>query len=76
MVRTFHQLAQNSFEGVDVEAVAEGVKAALLGQPSAVEDALMRTAFDEIQKRMQAQQSEQAKGQSAAGAAFLAETRE
>jgi FKBP-type peptidyl-prolyl cis-trans isomerase FklB len=67
------QLAQNSFEGVDVEAVANGVKAALLGQPSAVEETLLRAAFEEIQKRMQAAQAEQAGTQAAEGEAFLAE---
>jgi FKBP-type peptidyl-prolyl cis-trans isomerase FklB len=67
------QLSENSFEGLDVEAVASGVKAALLGQPSVVEEALTRAAFEEIQKRMQAQQAEQSKGQSAAGETFLAE---
>jgi FKBP-type peptidyl-prolyl cis-trans isomerase FklB len=67
------QLAQNSFEGVDVEAVANGVKAALLGEPSAVEETLMRAAFEEIQKRMQAAQAEQGGSQAAEGEAFLAE---
>jgi FKBP-type peptidyl-prolyl cis-trans isomerase FklB len=67
------QLAQNSFEGVDPAAVAEGVKAALLGEPSIVEESLMRAAFEEIQKRMEAAQAEQAKAGAAEGEAFLAE---
>lgn len=67
------QLAQNSFEGVDAEAVASGVKAALLGEPSAVEESLLRAAFEEVQKRMQAAQAEQAKAGAAEGEAFLAE---
>ena len=45
------QLAENSFEGLDIEAVASGVKAALLGQPSVVEEALMRAAFEEIHEK-------------------------
>jgi len=67
------QLAQNSFEGVDPDAVAAGVKAALSGQPSAVEESLMRAAFEEIQKRMEAAQAEQAKAGAAEGEVFLAE---
>jgi FKBP-type peptidyl-prolyl cis-trans isomerase FklB len=67
------QLAQNSFDGVEVDAVAAGVKDALLGQPSAVEEPLLRAAFEEIQKRMQAKQEEQAKVHAGDGEAFLAE---
>jgi FKBP-type peptidyl-prolyl cis-trans isomerase FklB len=67
------QLAQNSFEGVDVEAVADGVKAAFLGQPMAVGETDLRAAFEEIQKRMQAAEAEQARTQGAEGEAFLAE---
>jgi FKBP-type peptidyl-prolyl cis-trans isomerase FklB len=70
------QLAQNSFEGVDVDAVAAGVKAALLGQPSTVEEPLMRAAFEEIQKRMELQQVAQAAQGAAEGEAFLADNAE
>ena len=67
------QLAQNSFEGIDPDAVASGVKAALSGEPSAVEEKEMRAAFEEIQKRMDAAQAERAKAGAAEGEAFLAE---
>ncbi len=67
------QLAGNSFEGVDVGAVCEGLSDALGGVASVVEESLMQAAFEEISKRMQAQQSETAKEQSAAGDKFLAE---
>ncbi len=67
------QLAQNSFEGVDPEAVASGVRAALLGEPSTVEETAMRAAFEEIQQRMNAAQAEQAKAGAAEGDIFLAE---
>mgnify|MGYP003671519207 CR=1 FL=1 len=70
------QLSQNSFEGVDVDAVAAGVKAALLGQPSTVEEPLMRAAFEEIQKRMELQQTAQAAQGAAEGEAFLADNAE
>ena len=42
------QLASNSFDGVDVDAVAEGLKDALNGIPSVVETGLLREAFEEI----------------------------
>ncbi|MCX2980446.1 FKBP-type peptidyl-prolyl cis-trans isomerase [Halieaceae bacterium IMCC14734] len=70
------QLSQNSFEGVDVDAVAAGVKAALLGQPSTVEEPLMRAAFEEIQKRMELQQAAQAAQGAAEGEAFLEDNAE
>ncbi len=67
------QLAGNSFEGVDIDAVAEGLKDALNGVPSAVENALLREAFEEITKRMEAKQAEESKVLAAEGEAFLAE---
>ncbi len=67
------QLAGNSFDGVDVDAVADGLKDALSGQPIAVEADLLRAAFEEINQRMQAKQAEESKVLSAEGDAFLAE---
>ena len=67
------QLASQPFEGMDFDAVAQGLKDALGGVPSPVEQTLMQAAFEEISARMQAAQAEQAKGQSAEGEAFLAE---
>ena len=67
------QLAGNSFDGVDVEAVATGLKHALTGQPSVVDNNALREAFEEINQRMQAKQAEESKTLSAEGDAFLAE---
>lgn len=67
------QLASNPFEGIDVAAVAAGLTDALSGTPSAVEEALMREAFDEINKQMQAKAAEKSKTLAADGEAFLAE---
>jgi FKBP-type peptidyl-prolyl cis-trans isomerase FklB len=67
------QLASNPFEGVDANAVAEGVVDALTGNPSVVSEELLKEAFEVIGQRMQAKQAEEAKGKSAEGEAFLAE---
>lgn len=67
------QLASNPFDGIDANAVAEGVVASLTGQPSVVSEELLKEAFEVIGKRMQAKQAEAAEGQSAEGDAFLAE---
>jgi FKBP-type peptidyl-prolyl cis-trans isomerase FklB len=67
------QLASNSFDGVDVDAVAEGLKDALNGIPSVVETGLLREAFEEITKRMEAKQAEESKTLAADGEVFLAE---
>ena len=67
------QLAGNAFPGIDAEAVAQGVKDALGGVASPIAEDLMRAAFEEINKKVQAQQAEQSKELSAEGEAFLVE---
>ncbi|ARN74929.1 FKBP-type peptidyl-prolyl cis-trans isomerase [Oceanicoccus sagamiensis] len=67
------QLASNPFEGLDINAVAEGVKDALNGAASAVDSELLRAAYEEINQRMQAQEAEKSKAMSAEGDAFLAD---
>lgn len=67
------QLAGNPFEGVDVDAVAEGLKDALSGQPSVVEEGLLREAFEVVSKRMQEKEAEKSSELSGEGEAFLAE---
>ena len=66
------QLAGNSFDGVDSEAVAQGLKDALGGTASVVEESLLRDAFEEITKRMQAKEAENSSTLAADGEAFLA----
>ncbi|WP_339340135.1 FKBP-type peptidyl-prolyl cis-trans isomerase [uncultured Oceanicoccus sp.] len=67
------QLTANPFDGIDMDAVVEGVRDALNGSPSAVETAALSAAYEEINARMQAKQAEQSKAASADGEAFLAD---
>lgn len=67
------QLASNPFDGVDAQAVANGVIDSLGGKPSAVEQEALAEAFGIINEQMQAKQAEAAKGQSGEGEAFLAD---
>jgi len=67
------QVASNPFEGLDADAVAQGVIDALKGNEMAVEVEDLRAAFGVINERMQAEHEAKAKEASAAGVAFLEE---
>ncbi|MDP4528190.1 FKBP-type peptidyl-prolyl cis-trans isomerase [Alkalimonas delamerensis] len=67
------QLADNPFDGLDIDAVAAGLKAAFQGETPAVSDELIRAAFTEISQRMQAAQAEKAEVAAKVGEDFLAE---
>lgn len=67
------QLADNPFDGVSPAAVAEGLLDALNGVEMPYSNEQMQAAFQEINNRMQAQETEQSKTLAAAGEAFLAE---
>lgn len=67
------QVASNPFEGLDANAVAQGVIDALEGKEMAVAVEDLRTAFGVINERMQAAQAERAKEASAEGQKFLDE---
>ncbi len=67
------QLASNPFEGVSPEAVAQGVVDALNNVAMPYSNEQMQAAFEEINKRMQAQAAEKNKALAGAGEAFLAE---
>lgn len=67
------QLADNPFDGLDIEAVTAGVKAAFTEQDPEVTDEQIREAFGVISERMQAQQAEKAQLLAEAGEDFLAE---
>ena len=67
------QVASNPFEGLDANAVAQGVVDALNGAEYAVEIEDLRAAFGVINERMQAEQAEKAKEASAEGQKFLDE---
>ncbi|NVK43880.1 MAG: FKBP-type peptidyl-prolyl cis-trans isomerase [Oceanospirillaceae bacterium] len=67
------QLAQGGFDGLDLDAVAAGIKDAYnnLALRVPVED--IQTAFTEINRRIREQKEAEAKEMSAAGEVFLAE---
>ena len=67
------QLADNPFDGLDIDAVAAGVIAAFTEQAPEVTDEQIRAAFTVISERMQAEQAEKAQLLAEAGDAFLAE---
>ncbi|MEO3866450.1 FKBP-type peptidyl-prolyl cis-trans isomerase [Rheinheimera fenheensis] len=67
------QLADNPFDGLDIDAVAAGVIAAFTEQAPEVSDEQIRAAFTVISERMQAEQAEKAQLLAEAGEAFLAE---
>uniref|UniRef100_A0A486XTN2 Peptidyl-prolyl cis-trans isomerase n=1 Tax=Rheinheimera sp. BAL341 TaxID=1708203 RepID=A0A486XTN2_9GAMM len=67
------QLADNPFDGLDIDAVAAGVIAAFTEQAPEVSDEQIRAAFTVISERMQAEQAEKAELLAGAGEAFLAE---
>src|SRR4051812_18678607 len=67
------QLASNPFEGVDAEAVAQGVLDALNGKDSQVDRPELEEAFRTIGARMQEKQQAQTKAQARVGETFLAE---
>ncbi|WP_370978487.1 FKBP-type peptidyl-prolyl cis-trans isomerase [Agaribacterium sp. ZY112] len=67
------QLASNPFEGVDLDAVGQGIKDIFNGAELAVPHEELDAAFKVISERMAAQKEEQAKVASAEGEAFLAE---
>lgn len=66
------QLADNPFDGLDIEAVAAGLKAAFAGEEPAVSEDQIRAAFTVISQRMQAVEAEAAKAAAGEGEAFLA----
>jgi FKBP-type peptidyl-prolyl cis-trans isomerase FklB len=67
------QLAQNSFEGIDLDAVSAGIKDSYNGLELAVSVADIQAAFAEINKRIQAAREQEAAQASEAGNAYLAE---
>ncbi len=67
------QLLANPFDGMDIDAVTDGLKDAFAGKEFAVERSELDAAFKEISARIQAERAEQAKDQAKEGEAFLAE---
>jgi FKBP-type peptidyl-prolyl cis-trans isomerase FklB len=67
------QLAQGTFEGVDLEAVIAGISDAFNGAELRVPGEQIQAAFNEITQRIRAAQEAQAKEAAAAGEQFLAD---
>lgn len=67
------QLAQQPFEGMDLDAISAGIADAVNGEAMRVEVKDIQEAFNVINDRMRARQEEQAKEFAAEGEAFLAE---
>ncbi len=65
------QLSANSFLGLNVEAVMEGLSDSLNELPCPVSDADMDAAFQAIAEQMKAEQTEGEKGQAEEGEQFL-----
>lgn len=66
------QFAADPFEGMNPQAIAEGVVASLTAQASPISPEALQQAFQEINDIMRAKEAEKAKQAAAAGEAFLA----
>lgn len=67
------QLAADPFEGLNAEAMAQGLMDALQGKASPIADEQFREAFQVINDMMQAKEAERAEAAAVEGEAFLAE---
>ncbi len=67
------QLAQNGFDGVDLNAIAAGIADAYEGKALRIEVSEIQQAFNVINQRIREQQEAQAKVAAEAGETFLAE---
>ncbi|PIE24909.1 MAG: peptidylprolyl isomerase [Neptuniibacter caesariensis] len=67
------QLAQQPFDGMDLNAISAGIADAFNGTAMQVEVQEIQEAFNVINERLRAQQEEQAKKAAAAGEEFLTE---
>lgn len=67
------QLASQPFDGLDIDSVLEGFKAAYNGEADAVAPIDMQNSYDVIRAELESKEAEAAKTLSADGANFLAE---
>lgn len=70
------QLKSNPFDGLNLDAVVEGLRDAFGGTPSQVDNAQLRDAFNTIHQRMQEANSAKFKVDIDAGKEFLAKNAE
>lgn len=64
-------LANQTFEGVELDAVLAGIRESFEGQPLSVDAEKIQSAFNVIQERMQQEAEAKAKEAAAEGEAFL-----
>lgn len=67
------QLANQPFDGMEIEAVLEGYTDSLNKRPSQVKEEDLRAAIEDLNQRMMQQQKEESGVQSEAGESFLKE---
>lgn len=67
------QLAQNGFDGVDIEAAAAGLRDAFNGEGLRVSAEDLTAAFNELNQRLREKQEQEAKAAIQVGEEFLAE---
>lgn len=67
------QIGAQPFDGIDVDALTDGLRDALGGNPSPIDPQQLQQAFQEMSARMQAKQQEQSEVLAAQGEQFLAE---
>ena len=67
------QLAANPLPGIDLSAISAGIEDALAGVSSQVPGSQLDEAFQELNRRMQAQEAAKSKHLAAAGEAFLSQ---
>lgn len=67
------QLSNSPFEDLKLDALFEGIADAINGQPSQVESATLREAFDTVNKRIEEAKAENKEKHAGEGEQFLAE---
>lgn len=70
------QIKQAAFDGLDVEAMLNGIRDMMTGQSPAVDESLIAAAFEQITAKIEAKQAEQHKENKEAGEQFLAQNQQ
>ncbi|MFM2484399.1 FKBP-type peptidyl-prolyl cis-trans isomerase [Celerinatantimonas yamalensis] len=65
------QIKQAAFEGLEIEAMLNGIRDVMTSAAPAVDESLVAAAFEQISARIETKQAEQHKSNKAAGETFL-----
>lgn len=65
------QIKQAAFDGLNVEAMLNGIRDVMTGAAAAVDESLVAAAFEQITAKIEAKQAEQHEDNKSAGEAFL-----